>query len=296
MSFLRLVRIQNLAIIALTMIAIYIMCHTYSEQRLTSFPTNFIAFIASTVLLAAAGNIINDYYDIDADKVNKPNQLIIDKTISAKSSLIVFFTFNSIALGLGLFLSLKYQTSFFFLSNFIIAFLLWWYSFTLKKIYLIGNILIAGLLAYAPIIATSIYFTFTDHLNSATIYTVGIMTIFFAFFAFTLNLIREILKDVTDIEGDLKINSQSFAIQKGIDKTVKIVRILLIGTISVLALILFFWFSIDLIITLLMLIKCTFLLAKPNKNNVKRSILLIKLSLIPPLVSPCIVYLIRYVF
>ena len=157
-SFLRLTRPLNLIIIIATMLGVWF--YSISENPRLSLPfLDFIILIVATSLIAASGNIINDYYDIPADTVNKPKKQILSKSVSKKVGFIIYLSFNSFAMLIGFYLSLKYQTFWFITLNTFCIFALWFYSYNLKKSLLLGNILIALLTGLSPLAALS-YFAF----------------------------------------------------------------------------------------------------------------------------------------
>ena len=106
-SFLRLVRFTNLLIVAATIIGVVALHSKINNVKMTEFLNiNFFLFVISTLLITAAGNIINDYFDIKADKVNKPNRLIVSKNIKRRWAIVLHFTFNLTAFLISLYLSI----------------------------------------------------------------------------------------------------------------------------------------------------------------------------------------------
>ncbi|MFM7388088.1 MAG: UbiA family prenyltransferase, partial [Bacteroidota bacterium] len=112
MAFLRLIRFQNLLIIALTMLGV--------QQAMLSEPLKiegqmaFWLFILSTVLIAAAGNSINDYFDLRSDRLNRPDKIVIGKHLKKRWAIIIHWGFNAMAVGISIFLGF-YLHSWFFL-------------------------------------------------------------------------------------------------------------------------------------------------------------------------------------
>ncbi len=106
MNFLKLIRITNLLIIILTMIGVadyLLVMHNY--QKVNFNLTHYILLVFSTVLIAAAGNMINDYFDIKADRINKPDRLIVSKYIKKRWVIILHWSFNALAFLIGVYLS-----------------------------------------------------------------------------------------------------------------------------------------------------------------------------------------------
>ncbi|MFN7791677.1 MAG: geranylgeranylglycerol-phosphate geranylgeranyltransferase [Cyclobacteriaceae bacterium] len=210
LALFRLTRFWNLAIIAF---AQYFTAYFLFQQRLLVF-TDFWLFliVASTVMIAAAGYIINDYYDIKIDLINKPDRVVIGKTITRRYA-IFFHTVISVAgVGKGLLINWKVGAV-----NFVSVFLLWLYSNNLKRLPLIGN-LVVSLLAGLSIFLLS--FLYEQYLPLVMTYSL---------FAFFMTLIREIVKDMEDMKGDTTFGCRTLPIVWGIRKT----KSFLYGTILV---------------------------------------------------------------
>jgi 4-hydroxybenzoate polyprenyltransferase len=211
--FLKLIRPINLAIIALTMYGIrfYILSENHF-QKLNDDPAHFLLLVISTVLIAAAGNIINDYFDVKADRINKPEKLIITKHIKRRWAIVTHWIFNGLAFGVAVYLSVIYSSLSFVFIHLISINTLWFYSMLFKRKALIGNILIAGLTALVPLL-TMVYFEVGNPSNVphsefepetwGTIIDIDYSLIYVLIvFAFTQNLAREIIKDIQDVKGD----------------------------------------------------------------------------------------------
>ncbi len=199
---------------------------------------HFIILILSTILIAASGYIINDIYDIKADAVNKPEKLYVGNKISLKKANNLYFILNFSGLLLGLYLSYHIKNISFFIVYIIISFLLYRYAIYFKKKFLIGN-LIVSFLIFLSVIIIAIFdlVPATNDYNQNDQLIVFVLLIKIASFAFILTLLREILKDIEDIEGDKKVNAQTIPISLGIEKTKYIVIFI---TIALLVGLLFF--------------------------------------------------------
>lgn len=197
-SFARLTRVWNLVIIAL---AQYLTAAFLIDLRTVVDPRLFILTV-STLMIAAGGYIINDYYDIKIDLINKPQRVVIGKSITRRYA-ILFHTLLSIGgVFLGLFLSWKIAAV-----NFASAFILWWYSNSLKRQPFVGNFVVALLTGIAIWLVDSLY------------KTGDILIITYASFAFFITLIREIIKDMEDLKGDLTFGCKTLPIVWGMRKT-----------------------------------------------------------------------------
>ncbi len=187
----------------------------------TSLDTiHFFILVFSTVLIATAGYIINDINDIKADKVNKPDKLFVGKKISINNSYNLYLALNFIGLLLGFYLSYSIEYVSFFTVFIIISLLLYRYAIDLKKRFLIGNLTIS-FIVFLSILIVGIYdiVPVTNAYNNQTQIQVFLLVFKISCFAFFLTLIREIIKDLEDINGDLKIGAKTLPIKLGQNKT-----------------------------------------------------------------------------
>ncbi|MCA6380376.1 MAG: geranylgeranylglycerol-phosphate geranylgeranyltransferase [Cytophagales bacterium] len=196
----RLTRFWNLAIIAF---AQYFTAYFLFHQGLLVFADFWLFLIvASTVMIAAAGYIINDYYDIKIDLINKPDRVVIGKTITRRYA-IFFHTVISVAgVGKGLLINWKVGAV-----NFVSVFLLWLYSNNLKRLPLIGNLVVALLTGLSIFLLSFLYEQYLP------------LVITYSLFAFFMTLIREIVKDMEDMKGDTTFGCRTLPIVWGIRKT-----------------------------------------------------------------------------
>jgi 4-hydroxybenzoate polyprenyltransferase len=208
--FLRLIRWRNILMINITQLLVFIFLdfRYCSNYYLT---TNLFLVIISTGLVAAAGYIINDYFDVKIDAINKPKNLIISKHIQPKYAIIIHTIFSLIAVILGTIVNYKLG-----IINLIITTLLWIYSSKLKYLLMIGNIVIASLLSLSILV---VYYA-SNHLYMQWI-------VVYAGFAFLYGLVREIIKDIEDMKGDAQYNANTLPIAFGVVTTKKIVLVLM---------------------------------------------------------------------
>ena len=187
----------------------------------------FSLLILSTLCIAAAGNIINDICDVETDLVNKPHKVIVGIRVSEKTAYNLFITFNVIGVGIGFYLSHLVGKSGFFALFVIISVLLYIYATYLKQTLIIGNIIISALVSLS-IIIVGIF----DLLPAITAQNQGTqLTIFkilldYASFAFIINFIREIAKDMEDIDGDYKAGMNTLPIAIGRNRASKVLFVL----------------------------------------------------------------------
>lgn len=288
MYLLKLTRPINLIVIALTMYGIRIL---YMEEvgAISAVNSNaeqidFFLLVFSTVLIAAGGNIINDYFDVKADKVNKPNKVIIGKYVKPRLAIVLHWTLNLAAFSIALYLSWK-QHSFWYLFIHLFSInALWIYSTQLKRRFLIGNLVIAALTGLVPILS-ALYFinaipTQIGFSNSTTTTT---QVIFLACFAALLNLIREIIKDMEDVEGDLLLRATTIPIKIGLPKSKRIVTVLLIVTLLFSANLVYAYFqylsAIQLTVTGTMALFLTLVIYFTNNNQLKTADRILKVAM-----------------
>lgn len=215
-----LIRWKNLVLIALVQVLVkYALFDSFNIQ-LTLNTVQFIMLIVSTVSIAAAGNIINDIYDIETDLVNKPQKVIVGKSISEKKALNLFIILNVLGVGLGFYLSNTIDRSGFAVIFVIISALLYIYASYLKQTLLIGNIVVSMLVGLS-ILIVPVFDLIPSITNSNRELYLDIFKIAFnyAVFAFMINLLREIIKDIEDINGDYKAQMKTLPIQIGRDRT-----------------------------------------------------------------------------
>jgi 4-hydroxybenzoate polyprenyltransferase len=178
----------------------------------------FIYLICATLLTAAGGYIINDYYDVKLDHINKPGKVIVGNAISRRWAMLLHIWFNGVAILLGLLINGKVA-----FSICLCALTLLLYSVYFKKQFLIGNLVIAGLSAFVLIILH-----FFDK-------TIPVFLIFsYASFAFISTLIREIIKDIEDMKGDSKFDCRTIPIVIGVRKTKRLLLYLTVAFIILL--------------------------------------------------------------
>ncbi len=251
--FLRLIRFLNLVVIILTMLMVqyFVTRHLYfpnDNLNASQFPFvqvdilkfSFILLVVSTVLIAAAGNIINDYFDVKADRINKPERTIINVHIKRRWAMFWHWTFNLIGFILSLYIGYLLHNIWIPISAFFSINLLWFYSVYYKRKPFTGNLIVAILLAGVPF-----YVLILNYYRIDTIYDFNsnisfpkyyfIVVIFcIAFLALFMNLIRELIKDIIDIRGDLRLEAKTFPIKFGIKKTkylIGLIAVFLLGSI-----------------------------------------------------------------
>ncbi|MDX5442564.1 MAG: geranylgeranylglycerol-phosphate geranylgeranyltransferase [Hymenobacteraceae bacterium] len=198
-QLLQLVRFPNLIIMLLCQLLVLLCLLPPGEplQRLQSLPFWLIAF--GTVCIGAAGYIINDYYDVKIDAINKPKRMVVGKSITRRQSMLAHLFLSGIGVLLGLAVSWKVG-----LINLGAVLLLWGYSDLMKRQLLIGNMVIAVLGAVMLLVVAVPYGSVTKALWA------------YAFFSFLITLVREIIKDMEDVKGDASFDCRTLPIVAGI--------------------------------------------------------------------------------
>lgn len=206
-SLIKISRPVNLIILAFAqLMTAHFLVGTTKEGLSVLQDSNLYLLILSTVILAAAGYMINDYYDVKIDYINKPEEVIVGK--SMRRRVVIFFhsLLNFAGITIGLIASPRIA-----FINFIAAFLLWLYSNTLKRLPFIGNFTVA-LLTGTSIWMIGFYYQKSE-----------LLVLTYAIFAFFINLIREIIKDIEDRQGDRKHGCKTLPIVLGFRNTKKVI-------------------------------------------------------------------------
>ncbi|WP_104733987.1 geranylgeranylglycerol-phosphate geranylgeranyltransferase [Hanstruepera ponticola] len=223
MNILNLIRWKNLLMIALMQYLLkYVLLLPFGiDITLNGF--GFSLLMITTLCLAAAGYIINDIFDQETDLINKPNKVIVGKTVSEKTAYTLFIVFNVIGVLLGFYLSHLVGRSGFFALFVVISALLYIYASYLKQLILVGNIVISILVALSLIIVGlfELLPAVTPH-NQETQLTFFKIIFDYAVFAFLLNVIRELIKDIQDIDGDHKAGMNTLPIAIGRNRAAKV--------------------------------------------------------------------------
>lgn len=223
-QFLKLIRFQNLLIIIITQVLIkYALFETFGIS-ITLSDFGFFLLCLSTVSIAAAGNIINDVYDAETDRINKPQKQIIGKTISERSAVTAYIVFTIIGVGIGFYLSNLIGRPGFSAIFIVISALLYLYATYLKNIMLVGNIIVSSLVAMVILIMG--LFELLPAITPANQQTQSIIfsiLLDYAWFAFLINWIREMVKDQQDVNGDHNTGRNTLPVVLGRSRTNKII-------------------------------------------------------------------------
>lgn len=209
-SLFRISRPINLLLIAFAQVmTAHFLVKTTTSGLATLQDLGLYLVILATLLVTAAGYMINDYYDVKIDYINRPKAVVVGKGIKRRMILMLHTVFNFSAIGLGWVLAPRMAALIIFASI-----LVWWYCNGLKRKPFIGNVAVAFLTGLS-IYLLAYYF----QKNELLIFT-------YALFAFFLTLIRELLKDIADRQGDHLHGSKTLPIVLGFRKTKQVINII----------------------------------------------------------------------
>ena len=222
--FLKLIRFQNLLILALMQLLF-----RYVFFKLQNIPSaladwQYSLLVLSTILIAAGGYVINNVFDQNTDLINKPNHVIVGKTISETNAYNLYLTLTASGVAIGFYLSNVIEKPGFASIFILVAATLYLYATSLKQMLVIGNIIIALLLSFSVVIIGIFDLFPTIHEgNQQQMGVVFSILLDYALFTFFLNFMREIVKDLEDIDGDYNEGMNTLPIVIGKLRTAKIV-------------------------------------------------------------------------
>ena len=271
-AFLKLIRWPNLIIVIMTMV---LMRYAIIQPILGKLPVTlydsggsaipmslqlpwfyFMMLVAATVFITAGGYVINDYFDIKTDLINR-GKVLVGTKIPRRQAIMWHIIFNILGVASGILVSWKAGYLWMGILFLMVSGLLYFYSASYKRQFLIGNIIVAVLTAMVPLLvvlfeAPSLFNYYG--LSAAEAPDLGIIFYWvggFAVFAFLATLTREIIKDIEDFEGDLAYGRNTIPVVIGI-LTSKIVAISLI-IVTIIAIYILWFFVLNDIITLVYL-------------------------------------------
>ena len=251
-NYLQLVRYPNLIIVALTQYAIrYGVIDPMLSAASTNLPNadfhlqlgpfHFFLLVLSTICLTAAGYVINDYFDTRTDFFNRPDKVLVGTKIPRRQVMMTHVLLSFVGVVLGFYISFHIGIPLLGFIFVLISGMLYFYSTTYKRQFLIGNILVDIMTGLVPLMV--VLFELPE-LNKAygeilVNYNTNLMYIFywvvgFSVFAFLTNLIREIVKDVEDFEGDKVYGRNSIPVVLGVKNSKIIINALVIITLVLL--------------------------------------------------------------
>ena len=238
-AFFQLIRWHNVVFIILTQLLFYFCIYQsiyFSNESLHQL----IWLIIASVFIASAGYIINDYFDLNIDQVNKPNKNVINKVINRRWAIVFHLAF-SVAGLVATAIAVSLNKWYLIIANLVCIILLWLYSTSFKRQAIIGNIVISILTAWTILILFFAKVPFSAAFGASDASTIKFFRVSFLYagFAFIISLIREAIKDVEDMEGDRKYGCKTLPIIAGVTATkiyTTVWIVILIASVSVLQL------------------------------------------------------------
>ncbi len=238
MNWLLLVRWNNLFILLLTQLLVWF-CVLLPLQKWTDEPLllnglNFTFLCLSTLLIAAAGYIINDYFDIKIDAINRPEKVILERNIHRRAAIVYHSLCNIVGIGLAAIIAHKAGKIHWISVQVFCTLLLFLYSSHFKRMFVIGNVIVAFLTAFT-IFTLFVYEPMLWHfLFEPAIMRKGIeilpnpiwMLGIYTCFAFVLTWMREVVKDMEDHIGDAAEGCVTMPIKLGLKSTAIFVQVL----------------------------------------------------------------------
>jgi len=228
-GFILVTRFWNLLIIGFAqyLTAIYLINPTDSILKTLSNPRLGL-LVLSSLLIAAAGYIINDYYDVKIDLINKPNRVIVGRILKRRVAMVAHTILNFTGIAIGFLLSWQIGVI-----NFVTAVVLWLYSNQLKRIALLGNITVSLLTALSIYVINVLY------------QSDNVLVILYALFAFMFTLVREIIKDMEDVKGDTTFGCKTLPVVYGLRNTKILVYVISLLCVGLLITISYFFISLE---------------------------------------------------
>ncbi len=227
MKFIKIIRIQNLVMLALLQFIIRFVFLKNQNVSLALANWQFCLLILSTLCIAAGGYIINDIFDQETDEINNPETRIVGVSISESFAYNLYVGFTIIGVCIGFYLANVIERPSFATVFIVLASLLYFYATSLKQTLLIGNIVVAFALSFSIIIiALFDMFPSIDPENKPRMAVLFGIMLDYAIFAFMINFLREIVKDLEDELGDKSQSMNTLPIVLGTTKTSKLLAIL----------------------------------------------------------------------
>ena len=263
LAFLKLIRISNLLIIAGTQCLmrwciVRPLLKRYSHAIDSGFTAGmqdlslqlsgglFAVLVLATVFLAAAGYVINDYFDTKTDRLNRPGTVVVGALILRRTAMKLHLVLSFLGVMLGIYLGIRVGRPYWGFIFILVAGILWFYSTTYKRQFLLGNLIVAFLTAMVPFMVVlyevplliraygDLLIEWGINFNLLVHWVLG-----FSFFAFITTLVREMIKDAEDFEGDRTYGRNTLPVVIGIKWTSAVIITLVSLTILFLA---FVWY------------------------------------------------------
>lgn len=226
LAFFNLVRFGNLLFIAATQFLFYGLVYGSLVEmpvNLHLFEGPFLLLVIASIFIAAGGYVINDYFDVQIDQVNRPNSVVVDRHIKRRNAIIWHAVLSVSGLSCTFIVAQSTGKWSLLLMNILSVFLLWVYSTKYKKTLLVGNVIISLLTAW---VILSVYwfaargwdanYVWLDDEMHYDVKKLFKYAMTYAGFAFIMTLIREVIKDLEDMHGDAQFGCKTMPIEWGV--------------------------------------------------------------------------------
>ncbi|MBO7596747.1 MAG: geranylgeranylglycerol-phosphate geranylgeranyltransferase [Bacteroidales bacterium] len=244
-AFFKVIRVKNLLMIALLQVLINVCLVRPILMLYELEPTftvlDFIFLTTATVMIAAGGYIINDYFDTKSDMINRPDNVVVGTDVSRGNALAWHLGLNIIACVLGAMVSLRIGVWVFAFFFPFVSGLLWFYSSTYKKMFLLGNVIVALLTGLIPLLPVAYeipgQMATDNEMIVNGVYDLNLLFYWagaFGIFAFVTTIYREIIKDIEDIDGDREIGRSTVPVVIGVMASKIVIVVLIACTIAAL--------------------------------------------------------------
>ena len=186
-----------------------------------------LLLLAATVCIAAGGYVINDYFDVKIDRINRPDEVVVTRTVSKPAAMRLSLILSGVGIVFGIAVAAYLRSMTIGILFVLIPGLLWFYSSSYKRLFMIGNVIIALLAGLTPMMVALANVAQLQLLYASILpYTTLVRDLYmwlggFALFAFLLTWIREIIKDMQDQMGDRELECHSMPVVWG-DKWTKV--------------------------------------------------------------------------
>lgn len=243
--YLKLLRIGNLAFLAILLYVMekWVAFPLLHQQKFPELMPWWVLtlLIISVVCVAAGGYVINDYFDVKIDRINRPDDLVVTRVVSRDAAMRLFQVLTAVGIVAGLAVAWWARSWNMLFIYVVIPGLLWFYSSSYKRMLLVGNLIVAFISALVPLLIAMVnadHLRFLYHESLAYTPIVGQLYVWlggFALFCMLLTLSREVVKDMEDVEGDRELECRTMPIVWGEKVSKIVVTIVLLATIALIA-------------------------------------------------------------
>ena len=273
-GLLNLIRYKNLLIIVLTQVLTY---WVFVNQGGFQFEWSFWGVLVGTLLVATAGNIINDFFDVEIDQVNKPGANPVGNVFPRTNIIVSYVVLNAVAMALAYLVGWQMLMVFVFMILLLVA-----YSAFFKGVLILGNMIVAFSMSMVLIVIAVLHPEI-----------LGNIFLFYVLFAFLSGLVREVMKDVEDQEGDKSAGMVSFPLRFGLKATKWFAGFLLLLLMSVVVLLGVYllnkneiaFMSIMLLLVVFMLLIFNILWKSETKEDFSRLSSILKIYMLVGIIS-----------